>query len=241
MAQRLSPDRRHGDFPARNRGLKGTPEGPMGADRGPPVPPLCEEAVGGARGGREGGAGGGSMGTMGPVSAEPGLSLWDAMSARRGARRGPLTVGSEIRLDLRGEETGRGREKRRRRRGGPRAFSDVPAEGAAGPEPPFSFCFLFIFFSFFPLSQENETPKERQRHDAERSPRGGLGGCSGRRTAGRGGKAERTGNPPSGNLTPPSERHRPAPGAAGPSGSGRPRRADRDPPPVRGPPRRELR
>lgn len=149
MAQRLSPDRRHGDFPARNRGLKGTPEGPMGADRGPPVPPLCEEAVGGARGGREGGAGGGSMGTMGPVSAEPGLSLWDAMSARRGARRGPLTVGSEIRLDLRGEETGRGREKRRRRRGGPRVFSDVPAEGAAGPEPPFSFCFLFLFFFFF--------------------------------------------------------------------------------------------
>lgn len=26
MAQRLSPDRRHGDFPAWNRGLKGTPE-----------------------------------------------------------------------------------------------------------------------------------------------------------------------------------------------------------------------
>lgn len=57
MAQRLSPDRRHGDFPAWNRGLKGTPEEPTGADRGPPVPPLCEEAVGGARSGRVGAPG----------------------------------------------------------------------------------------------------------------------------------------------------------------------------------------
>lgn len=222
MAQRLSPDRRHGDFPARNRGLKGTPEGPMGADRGPPVPPLCEEAVGGARGGREGGAGGGSMGTMGPVSAEPGLSLWDAMSARRGARRGPLTVGSEIRLDLRGEETGRGREKRRRRRGGPRAFSDVPAEGAAGPEPPFSFCFLFIFFSFFPLSQENETPKERQRHDAERSPGGGgWGGVQAAVQPGGGAKQKEPATPPQGTSPPhPSgtDRHRGQRVPAGPGG-----------------------
>lgn len=95
MAQRLSPDRRQGDFPGRNRGPKGTPAQPMGSDRGPPEPPLGEAGVGGERGRRERGAFGSSMGTMGPVSEEPGLSLWDAMSvrgrrgaARRGARRG---------------------------------------------------------------------------------------------------------------------------------------------------------
>lgn len=222
MAQRLSPDRRHGDFPARNRGLKGTPEGPMGADRGPPVPPLCEEAVGGARGGREGGAGGGSMGTMGPVSAEPGLSLWDAMSARRGARRGPLTVGSEIRLDLRGEETGRGREKRRRRRGGPRAFSDVPAEGAAGPEPPFSFCFLFIFFFLFFLSPRKM--KHRRRGSGtmrNAAPGGGWGGVQAAVQPGGGAKQKEPATPPQGTSPPhPSgtDRHRGQRVPAGPGG-----------------------
>lgn len=65
------------------------------------------------------------MGTMGPVSEEPGLSLWDAMSvlcpapARRGGgsqrrvgtlgagRGGTLTIQSEIRFDLRKEKEGR--------------------------------------------------------------------------------------------------------------------------------------
>lgn len=87
MAQRLSPDRRQGDFPGRNRGPKATPAEPLRSDRGPAVPPLGAAGVGGARSRRERGAFGGSMGTMGPVSAEPGLSLWDAMSVR-GARRG---------------------------------------------------------------------------------------------------------------------------------------------------------
>jgi len=123
MAQRLSPDRRQGDFPGRNRGPKETPGEPMGSGRGPPEPPLAAAGAGGGRGGREGAAFGSSMGTMGPVSAEPGLSLWDAMSARP-ARRGAagrgegsagatLTVRSEIRLDLRGEQTGRDRQQRR--------------------------------------------------------------------------------------------------------------------------------
>lgn len=62
------------------------------------------------------------MGTMGPVSEEPGLSLWDAMSvlcpalARRGGGSqqrvgdtwggagGTLTIQSEIRFDLRKEK-----------------------------------------------------------------------------------------------------------------------------------------
>lgn len=90
MAQRLSPDRRQGDFPGRNRGPKGTPGETMGSDRGPPAPPLWEAGVGGGRGRRERGGFGGSMGTMGPVSEEPGLSLWDAMSVRgrRGEARG---------------------------------------------------------------------------------------------------------------------------------------------------------
>lgn len=87
MAQRLSPDRRQGDFPGRNRGPKATPAEPRGSDRGPAVPPLGAAGVGGGRSRRERGAFGSSMGTMGPVSAEPGLSLWDAMSVR-GARRG---------------------------------------------------------------------------------------------------------------------------------------------------------
>lgn len=60
------------------------------------------------------------MGTMGPVSEEPGLSLWDAMSvlcparAGRGAGGrgdrgwggGTLTIQSEIRLDLGREKEG---------------------------------------------------------------------------------------------------------------------------------------
>lgn len=87
MAQRLSPDRRQGDFPGRNRGPKATPAEPPRPDRGPAVPALGAAGAGGRRCRRERGAFGGSMGTMGPVSAEPGLSLWDAMS-ERGARRG---------------------------------------------------------------------------------------------------------------------------------------------------------
>lgn len=87
MAQRLSPDRRQGDFPGRNRSPKATPAEPLRSDRGPAVPPLGAAGVGGDRSRRERGAFGSSMGTMGPVSAEPGLSLWDAMSVR-GARRG---------------------------------------------------------------------------------------------------------------------------------------------------------
>lgn len=89
MAQRLSPDRRQGDFPGRNRGPKETPAEPTGSDRGPPVPPLGEAGVVGGRGRRERGAFGSSMGTMGPVSEEPGLSLWDAMSVRGEARGAP--------------------------------------------------------------------------------------------------------------------------------------------------------
>lgn len=80
MAQRLSPDRRQGDFPGRNRGPKGTPGNPEGPDLGPALPPLGEEGVGWSLSPSEAGAFGSSMGTMGPVSEETGLSLWDAMS-----------------------------------------------------------------------------------------------------------------------------------------------------------------
>lgn len=89
MAQRLSPDRRQGDFPGRNRGPKETLREAIGSDRGPPVPRLGEAGVAAGRGRREGAAFGGSMGTMGPVSEEPGLSLWDAMSVRGEARGAP--------------------------------------------------------------------------------------------------------------------------------------------------------
>lgn len=221
MAQRLSPDRRHGDFPARNRGLKGTPEGPMGADRGPPVPPLCEEAVGGARGGREGGAGGGSMGTMGPVSAEPGLSLWDAMSARRGARRGPLTVGSEIRLDLRGEETGRGREKRRRRRGGRVRLAMYPRKGRRARSPPSLFVFYLFFFLFFLSPRKMKHRRRGSGTMRNAAPGGGWGGVQAAVQPGGGAKQKEPATPPQGTSPPhPSgtDRHRGQRVPAGPGG-----------------------
>lgn len=221
MAQRLSPDRRHGDFPARNRGLKGTPEGPMGADRGPPVPPLCEEAVGGARGGREGGAGGGSMGTMGPVSAEPGLSLWDAMSARRGARRGPLTVGSEIRLDLRGEETGRGREKRRRRRGGRVRLAMYPRKGRRARSPPSLFVFYLFFFLFF-LSPRKMKHRRRGSGTMRNAAPEGGGGVFRPPYSRAGGQSRKNRQPP---LREPHPPIRAAPTGTGGSGSQRVRAA----------------
>lgn len=160
MAQRLSPDRRQGDFPGRNRDPKETPGEPMGSDRGPPVPPLGEAGVGEGRGRRERAAFGSSMGTMGPVSEEPGLSLWDAMSVRgrrgEGRAAATLTVRSEIRLDLRGEETGRDRQQRR---------SD-------GHLFRFSVCFLEGCWISLPLFLPSHFQMKNDQRDAEGALRG---------------------------------------------------------------------